>query len=145
MMRNLTVILRDSNLGAKRPPQIVKRSLSRGRVVRYFCPRFARFDLATSSVMFVTGIMRLFRSNCPLKGQNRISLEAAKLYRKSKACSLLTAWERLLERFFIAGSLLLLLSSKLPLFHLSPLCCLSTKCIFFFISRNAVGREASNK
>ena len=77
---------------------------------RYFCPRFARFSHiivirnwrwthSTSSVMFVTGIMRLFRSNCPPRGQNRISLAAAKLYRKSKACSLPTAWERLLKRF----------------------------------------------
>ena len=77
---------------------------------RYFCPRFARFGHiivirnwrwthSTSSVMFVTGIMRLFRSNCPPRGQNGISLAAAKLCRKSKACSLPTAWERLLKRF----------------------------------------------
>ena len=35
MMRNLTVILRDLNLGAWRPRQIDKTSLSRGRVVTF--------------------------------------------------------------------------------------------------------------
>ena len=35
MMRNLTVILPDSNLGAWRPSQIDKTSLSRGRVVTF--------------------------------------------------------------------------------------------------------------
>ena len=35
IMRNLTVILRDSNLGAWRPRQIDKTSLLRGRVVTF--------------------------------------------------------------------------------------------------------------
>ena len=35
MMRTVTVILRDSNLGAKRPRQIDKTSLSKGRVVTF--------------------------------------------------------------------------------------------------------------
>ena len=34
-MRTVTVILRDSNLGAKRPRQIDKTSLSKGRVVTF--------------------------------------------------------------------------------------------------------------
>ena len=48
------------------------------------------------------------------------------------------------KRSFIVGSILPLSSSKLPLFHFSPLCSISAKSIFFFISRSAGGREASN-
>ena len=52
---------------------------------------------STSSAMFVTGIMRLFRSNCPRGAQNRISLRVAMLCNKSEARSLDTAWVRLLK------------------------------------------------
>ena len=40
---------------------------------------------STSSAMFVTRIMRLFRSNCPWKVQNRTFLEAAMLCNESEA------------------------------------------------------------
>ena len=39
---------------------------------------------STSSAMFLRGIMRLFRSNCPRKVQNRTSLEVAMLINKSE-------------------------------------------------------------
>ena len=40
---------------------------------------------STSSEIFVTGIIRLFRSNCPRGVQNKISLEAAMLCNRSEA------------------------------------------------------------
>ena len=56
--------------------------------------------------MFVTGIMRLFQSNCPRGVQNRISLEVAMLCKKSEARTLDTALERLLKTSLILGSVL---------------------------------------
>ena len=49
---------------------------------------------STSLAMFVTGIIRLFRSNCPRGVQKRISLEAAILCSKSEACFSYTTRER---------------------------------------------------
>ena len=59
---------------------------------------------SSSSAMFVMGIMRLFRGNCPRGVQNRISLEVAMLCNKSEARSLDTALERLLKTSLILGS-----------------------------------------
>ena len=49
---------------------------------------------STNSASFVTGIMRLFRSNCPREVQKRISLEAVILCRNSEARFSNTARER---------------------------------------------------
>ena len=49
---------------------------------------------STNSAMFVTGIMRFFRSNCPRGVQKKVSLEAAILCSRSEARSLETAFER---------------------------------------------------
>ena len=61
---------------------------ARGLVTSSLC---GNSTYSTSSAMFVTGIMRLFQSNCPRGVQNRISLEVAMLCNKSEARSLDTA------------------------------------------------------
>ena len=68
---------------------------------------------STSSAMFVTGIIGLFRSNCPRGVQKRISLEAAILCSKSEARFSDTAQERWFKTSFILGSLSSLLSPEL--------------------------------
>ena len=59
---------------------------------------------STSSAMFVTGIMRLFRSKCPRGVQSRTLLKVATLCNKSKALCLDSDWERLLKASLILGS-----------------------------------------
>ena len=70
---------------------------------------------STSSAMFVTGIIRLFRSNCPRGVQKRISLDAAILCSKSEARFSDTARERWLKTSFILGSSSSLSSPELSL------------------------------
>ena len=67
---------------------------------------------STNSAMFVTGMMRFFRSNCPRGIQNRISLEAAILCSKSEGRSLETGFERFSKTSLIWGSSSLLCSSS---------------------------------
>ena len=115
---------------------------ARGLVASSLC---GNSTYSTSSAMFVTGIMRLFQSNCPRGVQNRISLEVAMLCNKSEARSLDTALERLLKTSLILGSSSLLSSSRLPLSSFSLSCSSSTKSIFLFISISTGGRQASNE
>ena len=56
---------------------------------------------STRSAMFVTGIIRLFQSNCPWGVQKRISWEATKLCSNSEARFSDTARERWLKTSFI--------------------------------------------
>ena len=67
---------------------------------------------STNSAMFVTGIMRFFRSNCPRGVQNRISLEAAILCSRSEARCLGTVFERFSKTSLIRGSSSSLCSSS---------------------------------
>ena len=67
---------------------------------------------STNSAMFVTGMMRFFRNNCPRGVQNRISLEAAILCSKSEARSLETGFKRFSKTSLIRGSSSLLCSSS---------------------------------
>ena len=70
---------------------------------------------STSSAMFVTRIMLLFRSNCPRGVQNRISLEVKMLCNKPETRSLGTAWDTLLKTSLILGSSSSFSSWQLPL------------------------------
>ena len=54
--------------------------------------------------MFVTGIVRCFRSNCPRGVQNKISLEAAMLCNRSEVFRRETSWERPYKTSLIRGS-----------------------------------------
>ena len=71
---------------------------------------------STSSAMFVTGIIRLFRSNCPRGVQKRISLEAAIYYAANEKHAFSTPLEgKMIQKSFILGSSSSLSSPELSL------------------------------
>ena len=82
---------------------------------------------STSSAMFVTDIVRLFRSNCPLRVQERMSLHAAILCSKSEARFSGTARERWLQTSFILCSSSSISSPENSLSSCSLSCSSSTK------------------
>ena len=66
--------------------------------------------------MFVTGIIRLFRSNCPRGVQKRISLEAAIYYAANEKHAFTTPLEgKMIQKSFILGSSSSLSSPELSL------------------------------
>ena len=65
---------------------------ARGLVTSLLCGSSNTYS--TRSAMFVTGIVRLFQSNCPWGVQKRISWEANILCSNSEARFSDTAWER---------------------------------------------------
>ena len=109
---------------------------------------YGRSTYSTSSAIFVTGIVRLFRSSCPGGVQNRISLDVAILCNKSEALFLDTASERLFKTSLILGSSSSWLSlsslSELPLSSFSLSSSFWTKSMFLFILITTRGRQVWN-
>ena len=109
---------------------------------------YGRSTYSTSSAIFVTGIVRLFRSSCPGGVQNRISLDVAILCNKSEAPFLDTASERLFKTSLILGSSSSWLSlsslSELPLSSFSLSSSFWTKSMFLFILITTRGRQVWN-